>query len=288
MDEPKEADMLATARRSRGQLRRRSQASLQAFQDQVAKVEAKTEFTLDALIGAEQRVGLVQRQLDLYESAVLKCQVLEQFTDEQSAGDEHAGLLEQLQHEFEETQVTLRTLRQLELDSVSSRPVGGEGPTPETSGQGGGYHVPRATVRQPPTLDKDVDYKKYIQWRTSWDNYAQIVCLSDQPDDHQTALFKSFCTPGLLEKMTHAMNIQWSGSTLTSILTQIETYLKEQRNVALDRLRLVNRKQAEGETFDDFYTALCVLADEADLKRMDYDAWLATLVTLVVEVQSHE
>jgi hypothetical protein len=60
----------------------------------------------------------------------------------------------------------------------------------------------------------------------------------------------------------------------------VEIYLKERRNVTMDRLRLVNRKQQEGEVFEDFYVALCVAAQDADLRGMDYEAWMATLLTV--------
>jgi hypothetical protein len=79
--------------------------------------------------------------------------------------------------------------------------------------------------------------------------------------------------------MIQAMKIaEDTAQTLEQILTTLEIYLKERRNVALDRLRLVNRKQQEGEVFEDFYVALCVAAQDADLRGMDYEAWMATLL----------
>eukprot|EP00095_Tigriopus_kingsejongensis_P012362 snap_masked-scaffold2709_size13021-processed-gene-0.1 protein:Tk12362 transcript:snap_masked-scaffold2709_size13021-processed-gene-0.1-mRNA-1 annotation:"hypothetical protein DAPPUDRAFT_112166" len=44
-------------------------------------------------------------------------------------------------------------------------------------------------------------------------------------------------------------------------------------------MNLVRRKQKEVETFDD-YTSLCVSAEDANLRNMNYDSWLATLITV--------
>jgi hypothetical protein len=120
-----------------------------------------------------------------------------------------------------------------------------------------------------------MDFKKFVQWRKTWTNYTTVIKLPDQTREQQIATFRSFCSPELLDKMIHAMKIaEDTTQTLEQILTRVEIYLKERRNIALDCLRLVNPKQQEGEVFEDFYVAPCVAAQNADLRGMDYEAWI--------------
>jgi hypothetical protein len=143
---------------------------------------------------------------------------------------------------------------------------------PQAAAQG---HTARPTARAPPTLNKDMDFKKFVQWRKTWTNYTTVIKLPDQTREQQIATFRSFCSPELLDKMIHAMKIaEDTTQTLEQILTTVEIYLKERRNIALDCLRLVNPKQQEGEVFEDFYVAPCVAAQNADLRGMDYEAWI--------------
>ena len=43
----------------------------------------------------------------------------------------------------------------------------------------------------------------------------------------------------------------------------LETYLKSQRNLALERLNLINRKQKDTETFAEFLAAIRETAEDA-------------------------
>jgi hypothetical protein len=44
---------------------------------------------------------------------------------------------------------------------------GGGGVAPQAAAQG---HTARPTAKAPPTLDKDMDFKKFVQWRKTWTN----------------------------------------------------------------------------------------------------------------------
>ena len=54
-------------------------------------------------------------------------------------------------------------------------------------------------------------------------------------------------------------------STVEEILDKIQEYLRQKRNVALDRVAFEERKQLEGESFDHFYVSLKKLSEEGDL-----------------------
>ena len=53
--------------------------------------------------------------------------------------------------------------------------------------------------------------------------------------------------------------------TVKQILDTVENHLRQRRNIALDRVAFVERRQQEGESFDNFYVSIKKLAEEADL-----------------------
>ena len=74
-----------------------------------------------------------------------------------------------------------------------------------------------------------------------------------------------------------------SNRPLPEILNTVQEYLRQQRNIALDRLNFVNRRQRGDETFSEYYAALREAAEDADLQNMDADTWLATLILVGVK-----
>jgi hypothetical protein len=54
---------------------------------------------------------------------------------------------------------------------------GGGNVAPQAAAQG---HMARPTAKAPPTLDKDMDFKKFVQWRKTWTNYTTVIKLPDE------------------------------------------------------------------------------------------------------------
>ena len=75
-------------------------------------------------------------------------------------------------------------------------------------------------------------------------------CLSDEMRSHIK------CALGISKDTT---------LSIKEILDQIENHLRQKRNIALDRVSFVERRQHEGESFDSFYVAIKKLSEEADL-----------------------
>ncbi|MCG8433769.1 MAG: hypothetical protein MJA83_07040, partial [Gammaproteobacteria bacterium] len=129
----------------------------------------------------------------------------------------------------------------------------------------------------------DVDHTMFMKWRVSWDNYAKATKIIDFPREEQLAQFKSFCAPELLSKMRHSMEIpDETRDDLKNVLDRIQRFLLEGRNIAVDRMTFIKVRQAEGESFDDFYTRLCERAEEADIRNIDYNSLMATMVLVGV------
>ena len=64
--------------------------------------------------------------------------------------------------------------------------------------------------------------------------------------------------------LTHAINLD-DNATVDGVLTKIENYLRQQRSVALHRVKFEERQQQDGESFDDFLIAVKKLAADAEL-----------------------
>ena len=60
-------------------------------------------------------------------------------------------------------------------------------------------------------------------------------------------------------------------SSVSEILDAIHGYVRSKRNVTLDRVALEERRQEEGETFDEYYIALREIANNADLCKVCVD-----------------
>eukprot|EP00095_Tigriopus_kingsejongensis_P003990 snap_masked-scaffold141_size315519-processed-gene-2.11 protein:Tk03990 transcript:snap_masked-scaffold141_size315519-processed-gene-2.11-mRNA-1 annotation:"hypothetical protein DAPPUDRAFT_258613" len=239
----------------------------------VAEVEAKLEARLGAIqisseaanasdLGADiSGPGLMNdMQRALQESMRMQQDLAQRFLDQQDAA---ARLREEDQRRWNEMfrdRVANSRLEGDDVEDVPHRPTTGA----------------RVQAKSPPILDKDVDHKKFCQWKKTWDNYVKMVKLGYQSRGQQLAQFRSLCSPELQDKMIHAMGIpEDTPLSVAEVIGAIQSYLHQQRNVALDRLRLVNKKQQEVESFEDFYTNLCVAAEEASLRTMGYDDWMA-------------
>ncbi|QQP40411.1 Uncharacterized protein FKW44_014437 [Caligus rogercresseyi] len=61
------------------------------------------------------------------------------------------------------------------------------------------------------------------------------------------------------------MDLEDEGTTVTLILDNLQAYYRSQRNLTVDRVNFVQRKQGPHETFDQFRFALADMADDAEL-----------------------
>eukprot|EP00094_Tigriopus_californicus_P010824 TCALIF_10441-PA protein Name:"Protein of unknown function" AED:0.47 eAED:0.48 QI:0/-1/0/1/-1/1/1/0/289 len=139
--------------------------------------------------------------------------------------------------------------------------------------------TPKAIAKPPPPLEGGINYRQWKQWLGSWKNYAILVKIDGLSREEQIASFRSFCSPELLAKMEFSMNIPANTpDSMDQVFETISKFLKMKHNVALDRFRLLNRHQEQGEQFDEFYTALQEMAAEAELREMSHDDWIATLI----------
>ena len=125
------------------------------------------------------------------------------------------------------------------LERVSSRTDLRDDPTQgEDSSRRG--EATRISIRPPELLEDGTTLKMFKRWEASWTNYAQVAKLGEKTREDQIATFWTFCTPEFLQRIRHAMEIPMNTQlTLSGILEKIKAHLKSQRNIAVDRYKLV-------------------------------------------------
>ena len=136
---------------------------------------------------------------------------------------------------------------------------------------------PRAS--RPSTLDIDVTYSKFRSWRNAWNDYVMLQELDKQPIEVQKADFRCCLSEDMRIHLKCAIDIEDRNEfSVSQILDKIQEYLRQKRNVALDRVAFEERKQQNGENFDDFYVSLRKLAEESDLCDECYEQRITTRI----------
>ena len=142
-------------------------------------------------------------------------------------------------------------------------------------------YASRPQVQPPHKLSPEVSLLEYKVWRSAWSDYEELLQLSDQPARTQLAHFRSCLTSEMRETLVHAIGIPEDDDTIDvgDILDSLHKHFQRQRNVTLRRVRFEERRQGEGELFDDYYVTLKELADDAELCDKCLDSRLVTRIT---------
>ena len=177
-----------------------------------------------------------------------------------------------------------RHLRQLEfktliesitsVSKVTSTPTGSGESDPTTTPCPPGIpsfssvveNKPKVEIRLPKPLNVDVSFRQFSEWKQQFLDYCSMVDLFDYPNNKQLIQLRSCLSLEMNRLLEHNLGIPPDSSMpLADVLTKIETYVKGQHNEALRRLAFTKCKQAENESFTDFFVRLQQLSEEVDL-----------------------
>ncbi|KAG0711208.1 hypothetical protein GWK47_021100 [Chionoecetes opilio] len=132
-------------------------------------------------------------------------------------------------------------------------------PTVATSA---GKHV----AHSPPTLLADSSFQVFRQWRRLWEDYLLYHDSQRLPRHKQLIQLRMAVSLDVQRILEHTLGIAPDTSlTVTEVLDTLQSHFKSQRNEALRRRELLCCKQADGESFSDFFVRLKNLAEEVDL-----------------------
>ena len=159
--------------------------------------------------------------------------------------------------------------------STENNPVGGEtAPITQRAFSGA-----RAKARAPEQMPADITLRDLSAWRRSWYDFAELEQLDRLPVSQQRAMLRTHLTVEMRAVLQLAIGIDDDdASSVSQILDAIHGYVRSKRNVTLDRVASEERRQEEGETFDEYYIALREIANNADLCKVCLDDRLTTRI----------
>ena len=134
----------------------------------------------------------------------------------------------------------------------------GNVPTPSPIVRG-----PIAKVPIPHELPSSISLREFDAWRHKLQNHATSQRWSLLPVSEQRSALLAFLSDDWSRIIRYQLAVS-SEADLTAMLDAMQKYLREQRNVVLDRREFDLRRQEPGETFDDFVCALREIAGFCD------------------------
>ena len=107
----------------------------------------------------------------------------------------------------------------------------------------------------------DITLQELSAWRRSWEDFVELEQLDHLPACQQRAMLRTSLSIEMRATLQLAIGIDNDDDiTVTAILDRIQEHVRGKRNVTMDRVALEERKQEEGEPFDQFYIALREIA----------------------------
>ena len=126
--------------------------------------------------------------------------------------------------------------------------------------------TPKVTVNLPPALAIDATFRQFSEWKQRWQDYSVMVELDTLSQTKQLIQLRGCLSVEMRRVLEHNLGVSPdSALPLDDVLAKIEDYIKSQQNEALRRLAFSKCKQAEGESFTDFFVRLQQLSEEVDL-----------------------
>ena len=138
--------------------------------------------------------------------------------------------------------------------------------------------VRRPTATPPSKLSGSISLREFRAWRSSWNDYSRLCQLTTFSREEQLAFLRSCFTEDMRATSQHAIGINEVSDTVKSALDKIEHHLRQQCNIAIDRVKFEERRQEEGELFDSFLVSIRELVAEAELCSQCIDQRLTTRI----------
>ena len=133
-------------------------------------------------------------------------------------------------------------------------------------------------------------WSHWVEWRAEWDDFVILNESTFQKADwkQKRAALRAHFTPEFKKVFEEAIEGSFSPNTagepsITEYLSAIEKYVKDMRNLMIDRRDFFSRKQKRGETFEQFLVELKTLSKQAEACEKCLGCTLTTLITLGVE-----
>lgn len=145
---------------------------------------------------------------------------------------------------------------------------------------------PDSKFLQPPTLQPDATLKSFQEWRAQWDDFVAFYDVGRTfPHAKQLIQLRACLGPQINQLLVHSLRIPPTTTmTVQQILDALQSHFRSLQNEVIQRRDLMSCRQAEGETFQAFYTRLRRLADDVGRCPGDpekcHESWVKAILTL--------
>ena len=125
-----------------------------------------------------------------------------------------------------------------------------------------------ASIKPPPPLIvSENPVENWKLFKQSWDNYAIIAKLEAQDESYKKALFLHCIGTDAL-RVYNTLTFTEEEKNLSHILDKLETLLIGEVNETYERFKFNQRQQQDGETFDNYLTAIKSLAKTCNFAEL--------------------
>lgn len=117
-----------------------------------------------------------------------------------------------------------------------------------------------------PILSQNASLREFMTWKQKFTDFTLLTGVDKDTNDRQKAVLRSLLDDEWYRIVKFALNIDMKNPTVTvkTIIDKMQTHLRSQRNIVLDRKEFYARNQQPSELFDDYYIALQEIAAFCD------------------------
>ncbi|XP_068206283.1 uncharacterized protein [Palaemon carinicauda] len=124
------------------------------------------------------------------------------------------------------------------------------------------YKIPHSATPAP-HLSSSVSLKEFDAWRHKFEGYAMLTGIKSLTPAEQRSVLASVLDEDWTRTLRYGLSFP-ADADLETILNAMESHLRGQRNVIVDRREFYLRKQETGESFDDFLCGIREIAAFCD------------------------
>ena len=110
----------------------------------------------------------------------------------------------------------------------------------------------------PPRLQSNCSLREFMNWKTKFLDYSLLNNVDKLEVNEQKAVFRALLDDEWLRITQFVLQTKLDDDSTSTddVITEMQAYLRSQRNVVLDRKEFYSRNQQNGESFDDYYMVL--------------------------------
>ena len=137
----------------------------------------------------------------------------------------------------------------------------------------------KVTQRMEQKLSSEATLEEFENWRYLWDMFVGVNELKKIPVETQVQHLCLSFTADMLEVLRNKLKIPPDTEmSVDEILVEVRKHFRKKRNIILDKVDFMSRKQEEGESFDSYYNALQRIAKHAEIESETMDQKMVTKI----------